>query len=614
MAGAWESGASARLAYDAHRFKIGGVMTKLFGILTMAAFVVALTPVNSVAQTKPDPIGRWAGALEVRGEQLEIRVELKRGSDGSLKGTIDVPAQGLSEFPLSGLTVEAGSITFAMAGVPGNPVFKGAFSEDASTITGELSQGGVTVPFKLQRKPVAVTPGDSGDNKQGGHGIEGNWQGLVRAGGLEHRVILRVTRTADGALVAKMDSPDQGATDLPVSSISQNGDAVSFEMKSIGGSYTGTLSHDGAEITGKWSQGGATIALDLKRGGVVTPISRPQEPKKPYPYVEEEVTYENKAAAGVTLAGTLTVPKGTGPFAAVLLISGSGPQDRNETIVGHKPFLVLADWLTRKGIAVLRVDDRGVSKSTGNFLKATTEDFASDALAGVEYLKGRNEIDPGRIGLVGHSEGGLIAPMVAVKSRDVSFIVMMAGPGLTGEEILFLQSALIARAGGASVESIERDHTTSERVFEVVKNESDPAVVQKKVREIFSERTAGLTEQAMSAASGAIEGQIRMVTSPWFKYFLTYDPRPALRKLRCPVMAINGELDLQVPPKENLPEIAAALADNPDYSIVKLPGLNHLFQTCKTGAVSEYARISETISPAALEAISAWIVDHTAKH
>ena len=342
--------------------------------------------------------------------------------------------------------------------------------------------------------------------------------------------------------------------------------------------------------------------------------TKPQEPTQPYSYDEEEVSYENKSG-GVKLAGALTLPRTKGPFAAVILITGSGPQNRNEELMGHKPFLVLADHLTRKGIAVLRVDDRGVGGSTGSVPSSTSEDFAGDVTAGIEFLKTRKEINAKQIGLIGHSEGGMIAPMVAARSTEVAFIVLMAGPGLRGEEILDLQAALLARAAGATEESIAKNRATQQAIFTVLREERDNAVAEKRIRESVSKITAEMTDEQRKASGieAAVNAQIKMVLTPWFRYFLTYDPKPALMKVRCPVLAINGEKDLQVPPDENLKVIEQTLAaaKNPDYKVMKLLGLNHLFQTCKTGALSEYGTIQETISPNALDTMSDWILKHT---
>ena len=301
-----------------------------------------------------------------------------------------------------------------------------------------------------------------------------------------------------------------------------------------------------------------------------------------------KLSYENKRD-GVKLAGTLTLPRGKSAFPAVILITGSGAQNRNEELLGHKPFLVLADYLTRQGVAVLRVDDRGVGGSTGSVSNSTSEIFGADVLAGIEFLKGRKEVNPKQIGLIGHSEGGLIAPMVAAQSNDVAFIVLLAGPGLPGEEILYLQSALILKASGAGAEVLARQRATQEMIFTILKQEKDNAVVEKKLREEFDKRVASASEAEKIKAKQAAEAQIKQALSPWFRYFLTYDPRLALAKVKCPVLALNGENDKQVLVTENLHEIESTLkaAGNKDVTIVRLPRLNHLFQTSETGSPSD---------------------------
>ena len=446
-------------------------------------------------------------------------------------------------------------------------------------------------------------------------GVEGFWEGTLKVGAIELRLIFTLERKPDGTLAGTLDSPDQGAKDIPIEEVTFQNGAVVVNVKKVGGVYEGKLSKDGQQIEGQWKQAGMTFPLVLKRIDKLPETRRPQEPKKPYPYAVEEVTFENKEA-GVKLAGTLTLPRGKGPFPAVLLISGSGPQDRDEAIFGHRPFLVLADHLTRRGIAVLRVDDRGVGGSTGDFAKATSADFAGDVLAGVAYLKTRQEINPRQIGLIGHSEGGLIAPMVAVKSKDVAFIVLLAGPGLPGDEVLALQGQAILKAMGASEKDLALQQRLQRRFFMIVREEKDDEAARKKIQAAIEEELAKLDDDQRKAAEkmkGNLEGQVKLVTSPWFRYFLTYDPRPALRRVRVPVLAVVGEKDLQVLAKENLSEIAKALKEggNTDYTLKEFPGLNHLFQTCKTGAPTEYGKIEETFAPEALDYIADWIVKRT---
>ncbi len=349
---------------------------------------------------------------------------------------------------------------------------------------------------------------------------------------------------------------------------------------------------------------------------------RPQEPKPPYPYYEEEVFFLNEKHR-IRLAGTLTLPQSEGPFPAVVLITGSGPQDRNEDMFGHKPFLVLADHLTRLGIAVLRVDDRGVGKSTGSFSEATSQDFAADVLAGIDYLKTRNEIDHGKIGLLGHCEGGLIAPMVAAESRDVAFMVMMAGPSLKGEQIVVGAGGADLKGGWMSDELVAENRATQERIFAIIKEEKDRGVAEIKIRkeaEVFRDLAARIKTEApeskkkiAEAVAAAIESQTQLFLSRWFRFYLMYDPRTALMKIKCPVLAVNGERDIQVPAKENLEAIRQALESggNKDFTVLLLPNLNHLFQTAESGAISEYEQIEETLSILALDTVSNWILKHT---
>lgn len=445
--------------------------------------------------------------------------------------------------------------------------------------------------------------------------IEGIWQGKLKIPGIELTIVFKISENPDGTLTATMDSPDQGATGIPVEEVIFIDNTLRLEVKSAGGVFEGKVSEDFLVIEGEWKQSGQTLPLTLKRVDKAVEILRPQVPKKPYPYIEKKVAYTN-LKAGVKLVGILTLPSDKGVFPAVLLITGSGPQDRDETIYGHHPFLVLADYLTRQGIAVLRVDDRGVGESTGNFSQATSEDFASDVLAGVEYLKTCKEIDPKKIGLLGHSEGGLIAPIVAVKSPDVAFIVLMAGPGLTGEEILYLQGALISRAMGVSEEDIIKKRQFNEKIFSVLIEEEDSEITEERLRQMFEEDWEKMSDEEKEQIGDSevfLEAQLQGLLSPWLKFFLTYDPRPTLTKVKCPVLAINGEKDLQVPPKENLSAIEEALVagDNKNFIVKELPGLNHLFQTAQTGLPAEYVKIEETISPVALKIVGDWILEQT---
>ena len=461
---------------------------------------------------------------------------------------------------------------------------------------------------------LALFVAGPGCRKSGGP--EGIWQGTLKVPTGELRVVFHINKAADGKLSATMDSPDQGANGIAIDTVAYSNGKLSMKANAIKGSFDGTMKTDGRTIDGKWKQGPFSLALVLTRVDKVVEANRPQEPKKPYPYKEEEVEFPNPVA-GIKLAGTLTMPDSGGPFGAVALITGSGPEDRNEAVFGHKPFLVLADYLTRRGIAVLRWDDRGVGKSTGDPKTATTADLATDVLAAVAYLKTRAEIAPNRIGLLGHSEGGVIAPMVANQSKDIAFVVLMAGTGLRGDSILMLQSRLVAKAEGASDSTIAATMPFERRTLDIALKETDTAVAAPELRAVMKEALAKMSAQdkeAFGYSDEAIEPQVKQVLSPWFRYFLRYDPQPALRALKVPVLAVVGSKDVQVAPKENLSAIEAALkaGGNKDYTVKELPGLNHLLQTAVTGGISEYAKTEETIAPAALAVMGDWIVAHAA--
>lgn len=340
--------------------------------------------------------------------------------------------------------------------------------------------------------------------------------------------------------------------------------------------------------------------------------NRPQEPKPPFPYVVESVCFNN-LEAGVTLSGTLTLPGSEGSFPIVILIPGSGRIDRDETVFGHKPFLVLADYLTRHGIAVLRYDKRGCGESTGAYDNMTTQDFSDDVFAAIAYIKSRKEVNLNQIGLIGHSEGGIIAPMVAVKSKDIAYVVLMAGTGVTGEEILYEQSELIQRAVGTAEDVIDHSRKFQEQMCTLVKRELDPQIAAKQLQEIGKNYTAVLSKIPEKATEEHLERLPVRINTKWFRYYLTLDPRITLNRMWTPALVLNGESDLQVSPKQNLPVISKALeeAGNKDFTIIELPKLNHFFQTCETGSVAEYEQIEETISPSVLRLITEWILLRT---
>jgi uncharacterized protein len=436
-------------------------------------------------------------------------------------------------------------------------------------------------------------------------GVEGTWQGTLDVGAIKLRLGLHVSKNAEGQFTSKLDSIDQSAMGIPVKVTTFADNALHLELPNLHATYDGKLSADGSQISGTFVQG-APVPLVFRRVEKVETLNRPQNPKPPYPYDAQDVAYET--SAGIKLAGTLTLPRGPGPFPAAIMITGSGPQDRDEALMGHKPFLVIADYLTRRGIAVLRLDDRGVGGSTGNSMRETLDDMAGDVVIGVGFLKGRKEIDARHIGVIGHSEGGIVGPAAAVRSPDIAFVIMLAGTGVVGTEVLKLQGEAVIRASGGSDQKVAEEHAVQDMIFRVLQSEQDDnAAIEKMMAEWKAER------KSSDASDDVMRAQFKAVTSPELRSFLFYDPSDALRKLKVPVLALNGSRDVQVPPQQNLPAIAAALAaaGNTDYTVSELPGLNHLFQKCNKCTVQEYGELEETFSPTALEIMGDWLVRHT---
>ncbi|WP_034061973.1 alpha/beta hydrolase family protein [Lacinutrix jangbogonensis] len=343
--------------------------------------------------------------------------------------------------------------------------------------------------------------------------------------------------------------------------------------------------------------------------------NRPQEPIAPFNYISENVFFKNTEADNIKLAGTLTLPKNKKNPAVAILISGSGAQDRNSEIkqFNHKPFLVLSDYLTNNGIAVLRFDERGVAESEGDFKTATSFDFASDIDAAIAYLKTRKDINTSKIGLIGHSEGGLVAPIVASKNTEIAFIVMLAGPGVNGREVLESQSWEMGKNAGATEETLQFNKALTSAAYNVLKTETESSKIKSGVRLAINTLKKKLENKnspyAIYITDAMITQLSAQIASPWLSTFIITEPKDYLKKTTCPVLALNGSKDLQVLPKLNLENIEKALkaAKNKDVTITELESLNHLFQTAKTGRMQEYSQIEETFSPYALKIISDWI-------
>lgn len=547
--------------------------------------------------------GNWAGSLQAGDAVLHLVLHVVKAEDGSLKATIDSLDQGVYGIEVTGLTQNGSELRFTVSSV--GVLYEGKISADHSGIQGVWSQGNVGLALSFRRQAAGAGARKPGDAIASAEGV---WQAALEANGLRLRFQLHVSHDDQKHLVAALDSPDMGISGLPAVKVSQKLNVFHFEIPVVDGVYEGTINPTKSVITGTWTQGGITRNLKFQRSDELLELVRPQNPVKPYPYREEQVTFANPQSQ-VSLAGTLTLPPGPGPFPAAILISGSGPQDRDETVAGHRPFLVLADHLTRKGIAVLRYDKRGIGKSTGNFDQATTEDFAGDAAAALAYLKSQKEIDARKIGLIGHSEGGIIAPMIASRSPDVAWMVLLAAPGLKGEDVMLLQSELILKAAGLDDDRVANARNFNRQSYDLARKEKDPQALEAKLTDLIDS-----TGMSTTLPPTTLKPQARMMTSPWFRFFLDYDPVPALEKTHCPVLALNGDKDLQMAPKENLAQIQKALQQggNKDFQTKELPGLNHLFQHALTGSPTEYGGIEETFAPEALNTISDWILRHPA--
>lgn len=468
--------------------------------------------------------------------------------------------------------------------------------------------GSSQTPTEPAPKPAPSEPEPAAEPSPTGY-----WLGAIELPGnqgLDWILSLQPTDDAtSGAPVAKLWIPAQGVHGVelgPAEALDDPPGALKVEWAAVAASWTLV---PGEAPTCSFAQRGVVLpceleAVDAEAFAELTTPPRPQTPKPPFPYAVEEVRIKNPKATDVELAGTLTLPEGPGPHPGVVLISGSGLQDRDETLFGHKPFWVLADHLSRRGVAVLRYDDRGFAESTGDPSSATMIDFAGDAWAALDWLAEHERVDGERVGLLGHSEGGAIAPLVAAEHpKAVDFVVMLAGPGVSGTQIIVHQLGLLLAAAGVDEAEIAKQQAQARALHQAVLDHPDDP---EKARAALE---AVVREQLPDIPDAEVEKRVATLTQPWMRHFLSWDPAPVLTRVQAPVLALNGELDLQVDPEQNLPAIEAALskAKNPAVDLVRLPGLNHLLQPAETGAVDEYGQIETTMDPAALERISAWI-------
>lgn len=404
-------------------------------------------------------------------------------------------------------------------------------------------------------------------------------------------------KAAENGYSATLDVPAQGAYDVPVDKTVFQDNHLQLTLSAMGANYSGTLK--GEAIEGEFTQHGMAFPLNLARGEKETPKARPQDPQPPFNYRAEEVTFTNKKE-GNTLAGTLTIPEGDGPFPAVVLVSGSGQQNRDEELMNHRPFWVIADYLSRQGIAVLRYDDRGMGGSGGEVENATSLNFSYDAEAAFDFLRNRKEIKASQVGILGHSEGGIINFMVSARRPEVAFVVSLAGPAVNGVELLIAQGEAINRASGMTDEMIAFSSTASRQMYDIIEASNDRREADSLLRQLVKGWGYGeeLTEQTVS-----------QLTMPWMYYFLKYDPTEAIVKTNCPALLLNGSKDVQVVAAQNLPAYEQIITEHgkTNMTLREMPSLNHLFQHCETGSPNEYFTIDETISVEVLEMIVGFV-------
>jgi pimeloyl-ACP methyl ester carboxylesterase len=551
--------------------------------------------------------GEWSGTLQVGETQLELVLHLSKDSQGQWHAKIDSVSQAVFGMEASNVARTSvppdDTLKFELTAVGAR--YQGKISTDHSSIRGVWEQGGTGLPLRFEKRAAGTAARASANSVSK---AEGTWQGAIETGNMRIRLQMHLSHDDKGQLVAAIDSIDQGVQGIPASRVTEKGGELKFEIAAFNASYTGTLSATKNEINGQWSQNQNSEALNFRRSEQPLEVRRPQTPSKPFPYKEEEVSFLAGDGKSI-LAATLTVPPGSGPFPTAVLLAGSGPNDRDESIAGHKPFLVLSDFLTRKGIVVLRYDKRGSGKSTGDFASATIEDLEKDARAVLTFLKSRKEVDDKRLGVIGHGEGAILAAILATTSSDnVHWAVLLAPQATDGERTLLRQSELVARTGGMAEEQISRSLEFDRKAYKAVKEEKDFAVLQKRLEALVQE-----SGMSASMPPAAIQAQIRSMTSPWFREYLTFDPEPILEKISCPVLVLSGDRDLQVDTVENVPLLRKALesSGNKGFTVVEIEGVNHLFQKAQSGSPALYGAIEETIAPEVLTAIGNWVAKQT---
>jgi len=611
------------------RFLLGTAGMALAALLFIAFAFCPLAIPTAAGQEDRATDGQestgWYGLMEAGDRQF--RFYIQSPVKDSAKDVADGAAvlvsldEGEARFPLQEFAVTDSQLTFKIRATGAD--YTGDLSEDGSTARGTWQQRGARIPLDFRR--VASLPTDQPEEV---------WTGTLKTGLQDLEMRLRGYRQPDGSLRYLVDSTTQRAGGFLARVTTQDDQHLELEIPALRATYRGEYTEDRQKLGGKWRQ---VFALDLEFQRVAADRleqleprrpRRPQQPQPPFPYRVREVQFPGDQGKH-QLAGTLTLPEGAAlpegdkRFPLAILISGSGPQDRDSTILDHRPFLVLADYLTRQGIAVLRYDERGVGESGGDFATATSLDFAGDVQAAVAFARTLPEIDPSQIGLIGHSEGGLIAPLVASRDPQIAWLVLLAAPAVNGRQILLAQGQAILAAEGTAAQEQLLQRQLQEMLFDQIDRIDPAAELDPQLDAVATELLERLSQdlgqpewspQERENLLAGIRSGLQSLHSPWFRHFLDYEPGPTLEQVHCPVLALGGSLDLQVDSQVNLPLIEQHLraGGNSQVTVRQLSGLNHLFQSCDSGAVTRYEKIEETLAPQFLEIVSTWIRDVTA--
>ncbi len=587
-------------------------MRRIVSALLFAAAAAFLGSAAAQAPAEaPSLPGAWEGSIDPDDLDLYLRIRFESGPAGPT-GELDVPLQGAVDLPLAAIETGAdGTVRFAAPTLPGSPTFEGRFRGD-DAIEGDFVQGASSVPFELQRagEPPAVrTP----------PGWVGTWRGVLAPERAPMPMVVTLS-SDEGRLRATLDLPSQGLTGLEARPLVAANGAVTLSIPALPADATLGLRRQAGALQGTFQQEGVTFSVTFVRDGdaaegsegegsaAESDAERPQTPRPPFPYVTHEVTFDGAAGA---LAGTLALPEGEDAFPVVVLLNGSGAQDRDGTVLGHPTMAVLADHLARNGLGSLRWDDRGVGGSEGELGTAGLDGLAADATAAVAFLAGREDVDGRRIAVLGHSEGGLVAPRVVAGDAPLAAMVLLAAPSAPGLDVLELQNRLILGQRGADEEEIEAQIAYL-RALHAALSEGDTDEARRLTSARVDAQLAALPEG--EAPTGAarerlVTAQLEAVVTPTFGDFLLAEPGPVLRRADVPTLAVFGRQDVQVPAVQNEGPMRAALreAGVDDATVVTLGGLNHLMQPARVGGLDEYATIRTTVAPELLDLVSEWL-------